>query len=166
MPTGPDRIAVLALQLARTDRRALSQAWYDTLHVAVQEQLSMQTQHRGSPAFEQHAVATHGAGPSAPASRIGAGAVARRSHDASHVEGVASVRREAQRIRITAALATARPIARTVAIGDHRVRLLVRSDAGGTRVVAICAAADRDRVARALAGVRVALAGAGVTVAA
>ena len=34
MTTAPDRIAVIAMQLARTDRRALSQAWYDALHHA------------------------------------------------------------------------------------------------------------------------------------
>ena len=48
----------------------------------------------------------------------------------------------------------------------NRVRLLVRVDAAATRVVAICAAADRDRVACALAHARFALAGAGMTLAA
>ncbi len=59
-----------------------------------------------------------------------------------------------------------RGFARTVTLGSSRVRLLVRTDAGGTRIVALCASADRERVARALAQVRIALAGAGVTLAA
>ena len=71
--------------------------------------------------------------------------------------------------RILGAVHEMRPAtlaSRTVDVGSARVRLLVRTDGGVTRVVAVCAAADRERVARALAGARFALAGAGIVVAA
>jgi hypothetical protein len=35
MTTAPDRVSVIVAQVTRTDRRALSQAWYDALHVAL-----------------------------------------------------------------------------------------------------------------------------------
>lgn len=171
MPTGPDRIAVLALQLARTDRRALSQAWYDALHHAVQERLETQKSGLAMPEIEVVAHTTHGAGPSAEATRNGNGVVARSGRGDPRAERVGGAEPGAKRLQTTRRSAnsmglTQRIVGRTVSLDTSRVRLVVRTDAGGTRVVAICAAADRERVARALAEVRVALAGAGVTVAA
>ncbi|MEA2722054.1 MAG: hypothetical protein QOJ39_3918, partial [Candidatus Eremiobacteraeota bacterium] len=50
----------------------------------------------------------------------------------------------------------------TVNVAGGRVHLLVRSDGACTRVVAVCAPLLRERVERALAHVRFALAGAGM----
>jgi hypothetical protein len=167
MPTGPDRIAVLALQLARDDRRALSQAWYDALHVArceprspvtrAQRPAEAATLERPAPAHRRAGVAPRGVTGTPKHQAPEPPAVATRPADAAS----ARVARAALRLATTT-----RPFAQTIALGTGRVQLLVRSDAAGTRVVAICAAADRERVARALAEVRVALAGAGITVAA
>ena len=167
MPTGPDRIAVLALQLARTDRRALSQAWFDALHVAGQCRIELQKP-RPQPDVTGSARPAHGDGPSVAASRPGNAVVARPDRGGALRPGSGQLPPGSARVVNTCKLPAAmpRPLAQTVALGTGRVQLLVRSDAAGTRVVAICAAADRERVARALAAVRVALAGAGVTVAA
>jgi hypothetical protein len=167
MTTAPDRIAVIAMQLARTDRRALSQAWYDALHHA----------QPGSKAATPAGHASVAADALRPPARRGetarASAPARaRTQRGTHEMSARAMARDPELIapplarKITAAVNAPRGFARTVTLGSSRVRLLVRTDAGGTRIVALCASADRERVARALAQVRVALAAAGVTLAA
>jgi hypothetical protein len=52
------------------------------------------------------------------------------------------------------------PAAHTLDVAGGRVRLLVRSDGSGTRIVALCSGPLREQVERALAGARFALAGA------
>lgn len=129
MTTAPDRIAVIATQLRRTDPRALSQAWYDALYRA---------KHAGTLPFSS---VTASGGEQNGFARTLARAVATiatRGQDGAH----------------------------TVALGRGRVRVMVRTDAGVTRLVALCAERDREAVARALAATRFALATAGFAVAA
>lgn len=164
-------IGVLTTHLARTDRRALSTAWYQAWFGR-----------RAAPSCAPPAV-TRGFEPTlatSPLPRTGRAApVAASRPPAGKAPGEASPRvavpeRRAaadivvQRIgRAVVRLArTQRPVACTVALGTGRVQLLVRSDAGGTRIVAVCAAADRERVGRALAAARFAVAGAGIMLAA
>lgn len=172
MTTAPDRIAVIALQLAQTDRRALSQAWYDALHRAQpappvatatrpRQAAALTAAARPAPASRERAL---------PPARTASTAVRARTHDA---RPAATERREAldatarRIVRTVAALGPSRRAStHTVALDAARVTLLVRTDGGVTRLVAICAAADRERIARALAHARFALAAAGVTVAA
>ncbi len=54
-----------------------------------------------------------------------------------------------------------RPASLALKVGDGRVQLLVRSDGAATRVVALCPPHLRERVDRALAHARFALAAAG-----
>jgi hypothetical protein len=55
------------------------------------------------------------------------------------------------------------PATLSVKIGDGRVALLVRTDGGTTRIVALCAPQLRERVDRALAHARFSLAASGMS---
>jgi len=167
MPTAPDRIAVIAMQLARTDRRALSQAWYDSLHVARAADPTGGVAVRGNanastPQKRTLCPPETHPSPAQPAALRGRSIDrASRPHAPEPDVTVTKLRRA-----ITTLASRSRSFAQTISLGTARVRLIVRTDAAGTRVVAICAAADRERVGRALAQVRVSLAAAGVTLAA
>jgi hypothetical protein len=173
MPTASG-VAVVATQLARTDRRALSQAWYSALHVERDDARPAAARRSTAPAPPRataHAAPSHAA---ASAGRRPAVAVARadehhrRAGGNALPERRAPVERTARRVeRVIEQLAHApQPRAsRTVAIDGGRVTLLVRSGAGATRVVAVCSEPLRATVERALAHARFALAGRGRTVA-
>jgi hypothetical protein len=165
MTTASDGVAVIAADVARTDRRALSEAWYSALHLAraavpPRGSAPARTVAASAPptTAPRHARGTPGGAPQTPVPRRGPGApVAAATPPASgHAE------RDAAR-RIASALAAfaggpriAR--AQTIEVAGGRVRLLVRSDGRTTRVVAVCSAALREPVERALAGARYALA--------
>jgi hypothetical protein len=165
-------VAVIAAQVAYTDRRALSEAWYSALHLAreVAPLRAPATRIVAPPApFPQAGRAFAAAGrdeqtpPATPQRAVRAAA--------PRGDGSSERRRpacEAER-RIGRALATlaARPraaAAQTVELAGGRVRLLVRSDGRTTRIVALCSAALREPVQRAVASARFALAGAGIAV--
>jgi hypothetical protein len=164
-------VAVVATQLADTDRRALSQAWYSALHLADH-----------SPAAAPRARMPSGGSPAGSrCARDADGILQRRSPD-----GAALARRRAGDARTPGGSPTgaerrnpktelARRIERgltrrppraaasfAVRGGDGRVHLVVRDDGALTRVVAVCAPPLRERVERALAQARFALAGRGV----
>lgn len=167
MPTAPDRIAVIAMQLARTDRRALSQAWYDSLHVARTADASRGVAGRVTTNASTAQVRTLRP-PEARPSPAHPAAFRRRSIEAAARPHALEPDVAVTKLRraITTLASPSRSVAQTISLGSARVRLIVRTDAAGTRVVAICTAADRERVGRALAQVRVSLAAAGVTLAA
>lgn len=169
-----DRIDVLTTQLAATDRRALSQAWYSALHVAEHSS-------RGMVAHGRRAVTSRRpAGPCGPATmsttpRIitdprrttapAAGAARRRGNP----EPIAAERRAANSPlahKLERALAhhihPERPASFALRTADGRIHLTIRTDGARTRLVAICAPSLRDRVERALAQARFALAGRGL----
>ena len=167
-------VAVVATQLADTDRRALSQAWYSALHLA---------DHPPAAAHVQAARTACGAPPGGSRSERGAdGAPQRRSADdgtharnaarntSSRCDGGVAVERRvpktqlARRIEHGLARRPPRGVAASFAVrgADGRVHLVVRSDGALTRVVAVCALPLRERVERALAQARFALAGRGV----
>jgi hypothetical protein len=169
-----DRIDVLTAQLAETDRRALSQAWYSALHLA-------ETAPRGS-----HRIAVGrclpGAAAAAARQATSRGTPLRAT---TAVDRATATARESARRRGPAAPGLERRAPKTVLArrleralirrvpraavtsfalraGTGRIRLLVRSDGSRTRVVAVCPLSLRDRVERALAQARFALAGRGV----
>jgi hypothetical protein len=164
MTTASGGVAVIAADVARTDRRALSEAWYSTLHLARTGTPAPSTARprphaaQAAPAAPRRAHAPAAPSPQPPA---------RRSRPLPRVAAApADVGRrapvEAARgvERALAALAGAPRSARaqTIEVAGGRVRLLVRRDGGTTRVVALCSAALREPVERALAGARYALA--------
>lgn len=169
MTTASGGVAVIAADVARTDRRALSEAWYSTLHLA----------HRAASAPPS----VRGAG----VGSVPAGGVARsRAHGRTSVPGETTGCRPERTGGATlaapspadrrAAGETTRRVGRavvalaaqpragrshTIDLGAGRVRLIVQTDGRTTRVVALCSAALREPVERALAGARYALAAGG-----
>ncbi len=162
-------VAVVATHLAQTDRRALSQAWYSALHLAER------------PATATPALLARAAPPAAPHGSAGPADAARRSADDVAREPRAAARTTTARFaggdadrripktelarRIERGL-TRRPLRAPTSFAVRgaggRVALIVRSDGARTRVVAVCAPPLRERVERALAHARFALAGRGL----
>jgi hypothetical protein len=166
-----DGVAVLATHLAQTDRRTLSQAWYSALHLAADAPRTRTPAPRAvPPAPDRGAARTTAASESTrPADgappRPPRGAIAVRA-DARRALADVPERRAA---KTAFARTLERGIARRAACGqtasfvvrgaNGRVQLVVRTGAGPTRVVAICAPPMRERVERALAHARFTLAG-------
>ena len=161
-------VAIVATQLAHTDRRALSQAWYSALHLAEQ----------AAPKPRSTSIARVVAPPSRAATVADAGDVrAGASRTRSASTGAAlrgAIARDADRRvpktelarRIERALTRRVPregqASFALRAGGGRVQLIVRADGERVRVVAVCTTALRERVDRALAQARFALAGRGV----
>jgi hypothetical protein len=170
MTTATDGVAVIATQVARMDRRALSEAWYSALHLA----------HADRPPAPARARAVGEA--FVARQPVPVGAAARGVHE-THVALTRPPHRE-RRNAVPPADERRRPVcavgrriegavtalrtrvnghaAQTVDVAGGRVRLLVRSDRGTTRIVALCSSELREPVERALARARFALAGAGL----
>jgi hypothetical protein len=166
-------VAVVATQLADTDRRALSQAWYSALHLADHPPIGRHA--RNTPALTAAALpgSRFARNPHGASERRAADGAA-RARDAvrdagSRCDGGAAERRIpktelARRIERGLARRAPRGPAASFAVrgADGRVHLIVRSDGARTRVVAVCAPPLRERVERALAQARFVLAGCGV----
>ncbi|HEV2741180.1 MAG TPA: hypothetical protein VGU66_21655 [Candidatus Elarobacter sp.] len=171
----PNGVAVVATQLADTDRRALSQAWYSALHLAERPPGARHAPLASAPPPANADGARRARNPhDAPPRRSiesarGAGDAARNAaaRPAGEIAGPErrAVKTELAR-RIERRLALRPPRGATASFAVHgaggRVHVVVRSDGGRTRVVAVCAAPLRERVERALAHARFALAGRGV----
>lgn len=176
MTTASDGVAVIATQLARTDRRALSEAWYSALHLAREAPPAGNAAARAASAPLSVATLPPRTQYAPPlSSRALRQAQDRRSRGTATATPTATVERRlpptdvTRRIeRAVAALGPRRPLpaAHTVDIGGGRVRLLVHGDGRRTRIVALCSPALRDEVERALARARFTLAAAGIAVAA
>jgi hypothetical protein len=164
MTTASDGVAVIAADVARTDRRALSEAWYSALHLAraAAPARSSGAARAAAAGAAPESAPRHGRGAAGETSTLGP---ARRGAGATLAAaaspGSARADRDpARRIAAAlAALARAPRVARaqTIEVAGGRVRLLVRSDGRTTRVVAVCSTALREPVERALAGARCAL---------
>ena len=166
----PSAISVVATQLAQTDRRTLSQAWFDALHLA-HETAPLRSR---VPAHESvsHAAAcapheAH-ATPTLAAQRHADMRPAVRSDErALPIERERRSQRSelARRIERAIVRRTPAPLASlAIRAAEGRVQLLVRSDGARTRIVALCLPAQRGAVEAALAQVRFALARRGIVV--
>ncbi len=165
-------VAVVATHLAAADRRALSQAWYSALHLA----------ERAAPRRPRFAPATRAPGlapplrstaspapaPAAAARIVRAACSAAPGSRGKPEPGGAERRAPASELarRIETAVARRRPNAAgagfVLRAGGGRVHVVVRCIGARTRIVAVCAPSLRERVERALAQARFALAGRGV----
>jgi hypothetical protein len=163
-------VAVLATHLAQTDRRALSQAWYDALHLAGARPT---TRAQGTMPSAPPACASRGrfVAPDVPLHAPGATSVARERRgsgtrsDAAPpaIERRAPKSELARRIERELARRDPRTIPASFAVraAGGRVRILVRSEGARTRVLAVCTPPLREGVERALAQARFALAARG-----
>jgi hypothetical protein len=164
-------VAVVATHLAGTDRRALSQAWYSALHLAERPPAAM---HAPSAAESFRAAPSGTRNPSAAARQLANDTAreARRTargatvrHDPHAAGAERRIPKTELARRIERALTRRLPhTAASFAVrgGGGRVALIVRTDGAFTRIVAVCAPPLRERVERALAQARFALAARGV----
>ena len=174
MTSVSESVAVIATQLAQTDRRALSEAWYSALHVAggtVPERTSPHRVAAASAAATESAPSPQGErerpdAPAAPRSPKRAPARARADAPIERRRPVGEAARHIERAVVALTARRPLPAAHTVEIAGGRVRLLVHNDGHTTRIVALCSGPLREHVERALACARFSLAGAGVAVAA
>ena len=164
-------VAVVATQLADSDRRALSQAWYSALHLAEHPPAGVRARFKRAPAAAHDVVLPHGRARSdAPRA-----ANARAPRDRLRVRPPRawtpppSPERRAPKTELARCIerGLTRRLPRAAAAfavrgAGGRVALIVRTDGARTRVVAVCAPPLRERVERALAHARFALAGRGV----
>jgi hypothetical protein len=171
MTTATRSVAVVATRLPDIDRRALSQAWFSALHLA-------QPATGSTGAAHPVALVSPGDRPvkgtqTSTVLRNGGAQVDDRCGSARSASppGVPGTERRkaggelARRIERAVERHVARGPQRSAAIaidaGDGRVHLLVRTDRAATRIVALCSPHLRERVDRALAHVRFALAASG-----
>jgi hypothetical protein len=167
-----DGVAVIATQIARTDRRALSEAWYSALHLAHDASPARSATAQRVVADARPAALARVAPAQVRGERLAAPLPARARHDANAGGAVVPERRRpvnenARRIeRAVERLSARRPVpaAHTLDVAGGRVRLLVHHDAKGLRIVALCSSPLREVVERALASARFALAGTGARV--
>jgi hypothetical protein len=160
-------VAVVATHLAATDRRALSEAWYSALHLAAAPVTRRAAERRGA-AAEIRLARDTGAGEAPPHRPADAQprqrplAVPQRRE--GRLDGVPERRAPKSELGRRLERALLRRLPRetqtqfALSAAGGRIHLLVRADGGRTRVVAVCAPALRERVERALAHARFALA--------
>ena len=140
-----DGVAVIATQVAQTDRRALSEAWYSALHLAHPAQAARVAKRKAT----EPALPTH-----APPSRRDADApLSSRAEDCEAIRSRVSAKTRPTEIsverrrptsevsrrieRAVVRLTGRRPVpaAHTVDVAGGRVRLLVHTDGRTTRIV-------------------------------
>jgi hypothetical protein len=170
MNTHTGSVSVLAANLAQTDRRVLSQAQYSALHIPERQKPrgAAHAKRSESASAFANALSSH-----APPTKRATAPVATPAHRLLERADVKSqgLDRRAPRTDLARRIARAmeqhppRRDAASASISvktpDGRVQLLVRSQGGVTRVVALCAAPLKERVDRALAQARFALAAGG-----
>lgn len=171
MNTHTGGVTVVAANLAQTDRRALSQAQYSALHVAEHHASRPGARSPKAAASDfAKAVAVH---TSPRAKTSGAAASSARDRNVSGDLKTPPFERRMPKTELARRIVRAvekHPLRQNASASvalktpDGRVQLLVRSDGGVTRVVALCAAPLKDRVERALAQARFALAAGGVRI--
>jgi hypothetical protein len=158
-------VAVVATQLAQTDRRALSQAWYSALHLAHDDASAPHVAHAAALTAQPAVTLREGSARPADAAHGASFSPARavRSHanippGAERRSAPTVAARRVERALASIARAPHTRASHTVAIEGGRVTLLVRTDGGATRVVALCREPLRATVERALARARYTLA--------
>ncbi|HTW83738.1 MAG TPA: hypothetical protein VMD91_06715 [Candidatus Sulfotelmatobacter sp.] len=164
-------LSLVATQLALTDRRALSEAWYSALRLAGGDGRAPQASvRRGRPDAPPLPPSRLAGEPAAHAAAARAGIVPprarvpqpeRTAHLAERRVPQSELARRLQRA-IARRVRRGLPASFAVRTGEGRVHVLLRSDGTCTRVVAVCAPPLRARVERALAQARFALAARGV----
>jgi hypothetical protein len=160
-------VAVLATHLAATDRRALSEAWYSALHLAAAPATRCAVAGRGAATYVCRAgdarASEHpprraaGFEPRQPPPGAAPGRAGRNECVPERRAPKSELGRRLERALLRR-LPRETQTQFALSAAGGRIHLLVRADGGRTRVVAVCAPALRERVERALAHARFALA--------
>lgn len=171
MMTHELEVSILAAPLAAIDRRGLSQAWYNALHLAqrVEQPARSSASNRAVVQPESHRA---GADALAPTRCTKCAQCIDNAHDARprrdirpprdttlHLSQERTLSPLSKRIELRFA-ANAQPVARatfSLGRGAARVHVIMQSNGSTTRLVAICRPEMRGIVARALAEARLAL---------
>jgi hypothetical protein len=161
MMTEPLRVSVVAAPLAAIDPRALSQAWYSALHLARAGDAGSSASHalqrvqmrapRISPTAAHVARLQPERLPLSPAYRAGWARTASSDTFAHRIRSALARRIESALARRAGAAARATFV---VADGSKRALIVVQTRGSSTHLVAVCAPAQREAIARALAQVR------------
>lgn len=172
MPTiQPSAFAVVATHLAQTDRRTLSQAWFDALHLASKRspraEHAQRTPQERSTRAEDHARCSEER--MSDRMQVQRASKSVRPDDRSQrpLGRERRIERSELSHRIERAVVRRTPAplsSMVIRAEDGRVQLLVRSDGKRTRIVALCLPAQRVAVEAALAHARFALARRGIAV--
>jgi hypothetical protein len=171
LTTASESVAVIATQVAKTDRRALSEAWYSALHLAHAPAPLARAGARGAlpaltpvPARRVQSALPAGTQRQMPLQVCRAARAAtvlpQAPPDRRHVPSATA--RTIERAVAKLGSRTSGPAAQTIDVAGGRVRLLVRSNGVTTRIIAVCSAPLRESVERALAHARFTLAGNGI----
>ena len=162
-------VSILTAPLAAIDRRALSQAWYSALHLAHAENARASCGHPSSALPFHEREQRHAAARSIPApardrsaQRLPKRSVQSRSAEAPERRAErSSLARRIERMFLDPVRRVNRATF-TLDGAQARVHVALQTTASGTRLVAVCPAAVRAGVARALSEARYALAVRGV----
>jgi hypothetical protein len=168
MMTDSLRVSVVAAPLAAIDPRALSQAWYSALHLA---------RRRGNGSPRVRRAEARSQAQTAPQPPRSANVQTQNALSVSHVRrmaparastGESTVRRVQSGFarRLATALTRRSGIVKratfVVADGSKRALIVLQTRGNATHVVAICAPAQREAVARALLQARASLCARGI----
>jgi hypothetical protein len=159
-------VTVLSAPLAHTDRRALSEAWYRALHLAAPAprdpvaQMPHPARCAAGGSFRARSVRSEARPPKGPAAQAIRLLREPRVTDVRERRDVVTpfARRLAR--AVVAGARRPEPTACTIRTGGGRIVVLVRRDGARVRIVAVCTPHVRERVERALAHARFALAAA------
>lgn len=174
MTTATRSVAVVATRLPNIDRRALSQAWYSALHLAAAPARAPRIKalpaaipaRPTARALAPRTVPVTGLAPAERGARTGtSGRQCVAPPALTERRGpTTELARRIERALVRHAPHATGPTTLAIKAGEGRVALLVRSDGATTRIVALCAPHLRERVDRALAHARFALAAGGTRI--
>lgn len=167
MVTQETSFSLITAPLAHCDRRALSQAWYSALHLEKTHACASASQRTGNgsgaralgPLRSAATISPARQGPAAPLARQIGKAVPAGGSDGGSGErrsARSSLARKIERTFLAPATCT-KSAAFRLGQGGGRVQILIRQRGEDVHLVALCAPAAKDVVARALAQARYAL---------
>lgn len=172
MTTQELNVCVLSAPLAAIDRRALSQAWYSALHCASKSESPLAERARcriptndAARTFSQRAPREYSQPREVSRPTVSRERNAKIHERCAGCDADRRARRSflARRIERRFSNPQAASQRATLSAGGKRVHVMVQASGGRVRLVAVCAPAIRETVARALAQVRFTLASRGVS---
>jgi hypothetical protein len=170
MGTDELRCSIITAPIAAIDRRALSQAWYSALHRAGGKTVAAQPPRAAGRAQGETPIRARSPRTAESTTGTGRPDATRRANAAPIRAGEPMIDRRAPRSSLSRCIerrfldprANVRRATFELGAGGARVHVVLQSRGASVRLVAFCAREQRDRVARALAQARFALARHGI----